>query len=141
MPKLEILRLGKAPCKTPTGITVNGLISLACHCPHLFELCIHFRANTLVEAVARATARSRSNEPVSRGEDCALTNFQVGRTPIPEKSGLTVALILLQIFPRILNVKYTNSDREWKTVSKTVKDFGRIGDFVHRSSKTLPSYI
>ena len=139
MPKSEVLQLGRAPCKTPTGITANGLINLAYRCPRLSKLCVHFRANTLVEAVASATVQSRSDEPVSRGEDCALTELEVGRTPIPAQSGLAVALILLQIFPRILNVKYTN--HEWKTVTKTIKDFGRIGGFVHRSSKTPITHL
>jgi len=134
MPKLEVLQLGGAPCKTPTGITVNGFINLACRCPHLSSLCIHFRANTLVEAAASATAQSRSDKPVSRGEDCALTDLEVGKTPIPAQSGSTVALAILHIFPRILNVKYAS--REWKTVTKTIKDFVRIGRFVRRSSKT-----
>ena len=67
MPKLEILQLGRAPCATPTGITVNGFIGLACCCPRLSSLRIHFQSTSLVEAVTSATARSRSEEPVSRG--------------------------------------------------------------------------
>jgi len=135
MPKLEVLQLGGTSCGTPTGITVNGLINLACRCPHLSALCIHLRADTLVEAAASATAQSRFDEPDSRREDCALTDLHVGKAPIPARSELTVALVLLQIFPRMLNVKYTND--EWQTVAETVKDFGRIRGFVHHSSKTL----
>ena len=63
----------------------------------------------------------------------------VGGTPIPARSGLAVAHILLQIFPRLLNVTYTNQD--WKTVQETVKDFRRIGGFVHRTSKAHPLHI
>ena len=41
-PKLEILRLGRAPCKIPTEVTVNGLIGPAHRCPHLSKLRIYF---------------------------------------------------------------------------------------------------
>ena len=133
MPKLEVLQLGCTPCKTPTGITVNGLINLACRCPHLLGLRIHFQATTLVEAATSATAPSPSDEPVIRREDCALTDLEVGRTPIPARSGSTIAYMLLQIFPHILNIKYKN--HEWKTVAGTVKDFRRINGFVDCSSK------
>jgi hypothetical protein len=42
MPKLKILRLGGTPCRIPTGVTFKGLITLACNCPQLSELRIHF---------------------------------------------------------------------------------------------------
>ena len=139
MPKLEVLRLGKAPCSTRTGITVNGLIGLACRCPRLSELRIHFQATTLVEAATSATTPSPSDKPVSRWVDCSLAKLEVGRIPIPARSGLAVAHILLQIFPRLLDVGYANPD--WKTVAETIKDFRRIGGFVHRSSKPHPTHI
>ena len=132
MPKLEILQLGEAPCKTPTGITVNGLIGLASCCLHLSKLCVHFQAISLADAAVNAMTPSPSDdEPIARREDCALTDLTVGEIPIPAQSALMVTLILLQIFPRILNINYTN--REWKTVAKTIKHFNRIGAFVHRS--------
>jgi len=140
MPKLEVLQLGGTPCKTPTGITVEGLIGLACLCPHLSELRIHFQATSLVEAATRAAVLIPSNEPVVQRKDCVLVDLEVGETPIPARSGLTVALMLLQIFPRMLNVKYKN--REWKTVAETVRDFRRFGGFVHQSSKAhLPLVV
>jgi len=52
---------------------------------------------------------------------------------------LTVTLVLLQIFPRILNVEYIN--QEWETVADTIERFGQIGAFVHRSGKAGPSHI
>ena len=139
MPKLEDLRLGGPPCTTHTGVTVNGLIGLAHRCPHLSKLRIHFQAFTLAEVAAGATMPSPSDEPVSRREDCALTDLEVGETPIPAGSELTVALILLQIFPHVLNVEYTNF--RWETVANIIKDSRRIGAFVHRSSKPHSSQI
>ena len=141
MPKLEFLQLGEAPCQTPTGVTVNGLIGLACRCPHLTELCVHFQGTSLAEAAASATTPSPlDDEPILwREESCALTTLEVGGIPIPAGSESAVTLILLQIFPRIISFGYTN--KEWKTVAKTILDFRRIGAFVYRSSKAHPSHL
>ena len=57
---------------------------------------------------------------------------------MPVQSGLAVAQILLQIFPHIRNVEYTNS--EWKVVSEIINDFRRTGAFVHRSGKKHQSH-
>ena len=109
MPKLEILQLGGTPCDSRTGITVNGLIGLAHRSPHLSKLRVHFQATSLVEAATGAAVLPPSDgEPVVLQEDCPLTNLEVGGIPIPMQSGLSVALVLLQIFPRILNIEYTN---------------------------------
>ena len=137
MPKLEVLQLGRAPCRALTGVTVNGLIVLAHRCPRLSELRIHFLAFTLVEAATSAARPSPSAEPVVRREDCVLACLEVGGTPIPVQSRLAIAMLLLQIFPHLLDIGYTN--REWKTVRETIKDFRRIGGFVQRSSKAHPS--
>jgi len=134
MPKLEILRLGHMPCQIPTGVTVSGLIGLARRCPHLSRLRVHFRATSLVEAVtSAATLSPPDGEPFIQREGCALTDLEVGKIPIPAQSELTVAHILLQIFPRILNVEFTN--QEWKTVAETVKYFRQIATFVRRTGE------
>jgi len=136
MPKLEILKIGGAPCGTATGATVNGLICLASRCPNLSKLRIHFQASSLIDAAtSAATPTTLDDGRIVRRKECALTGLVVGETPIPAESALTVTLMLLRIFPRI--VEYTN--REWKTVVKTIEDFGRMGAFVHRSGKTDPS--
>ena len=138
MPKLEVLQLGTAPCQTPTGVTVNGLIGLAYRCLHLSRLRIHFRAASLVDAgTSTATPSPSGDDPVVPWGDCALSNLEVGETPIPAGSAMTVTLTLLQIFPRILKVEYIN--REWRLVAETIKRFRRIGTFVHRSSKAHSS--
>jgi len=133
MPKLEILQLGGIPCQIiSTGVTVNGLIGLARRCPHLSKLRVHLQATSLVEAATSAgTLFPSDGQPVAHG--CALTDLEVGKTPLPAQSGLGVALVLLQIFPRILNLKYTNP--EWKTVAETVKYFRQIATFIHRTGE------
>ena len=137
MPKLEILQLGGMPCKTRTGPTVHGLIALAFHCLHLSELRIHFQGDSLVcAATSAATTFIPIDEPVVPREDCALTDLMVGCIPIPTKSAARVTPVLLQIFPRILNVHYANP--EWRTVAQNITEFRRIGAFVHRSSKLHP---
>ena len=140
MPKLEILRLGHAPCHTPTGITVNGLIGLACRCPRLSELCVHFQAASLFNAAASAATPSPSDdELVILPGDCALAVLEVGETPIPAESAVWIALILARVFPHIRDVLYTN--QEWEDITNIIKHFRRIGTFVHRSSKVYPSHL
>ena len=139
MPKLEVLQLGRGPCATRTGVTVNGLTGLAHRCPRLSKLSIHFQAFTLIEAAAGATVPSSSDKPVSRREDCALTDLEVGDTPISAGLESTVAQTLLQIFPHILNVEYTN--RGWETIANTIKDSRQVGAFARCSGKPHMSQI
>ena len=107
--------------------------------PSLIIVPVRNLGHSLVDAEAGAAIPSPSGEdPVVRWGDCALSNLEVGETPIPAGSALTVALVLLQIFPRILEVEYIN--REWKLVAETIDRFRRIGTFVHCSSKTDPSH-
>ena len=136
MPKLETLRLGDQPCSAPTGITVNGLISLACGCPRLSRLRVHFQALSLVTAATGPTIPSPSDDEAipPRREDCALVELEVGETPVSTLSGFTVALVLFRVFPRITNVKYI--DWAWQTVQETIEDCRRVDALLHHSSKT-----
>ena len=135
MPKLETLKLGGDPCQTPTGVTVNGLIGLAYRCPHLSQLRVHFQAGSLADAATNAVQISPSDdELVFQREECALKNLEVGEIPISGRSASKIALILLQIFPRLLKVEYLDS--AWETVAATAQDFRRIGAFVHRTGET-----
>jgi len=134
MPKLEILQLGGPPCKTPTGVTVKGLVTLACGCPHLSRLCIHFEATSLVEAATDAGPSSEGDdETVDQREDCALTDLEVGEIPIRGGSAFKATLALLQIFPHILNVKYIY--RGWRAVAESIKDYRRVGALVNRARR------
>jgi len=138
MPKLKTLQLGRPPCRTITGVTSKGLVALAGRCLQLSKLCIHFQAHGLTGAMA-------STEPLLPPEravvvprtSCALTDLQVGETPVP-RSTLTVSMTLLQIFPQILNIEHTNP--HWKGVADTIKLFRRIGGHIHRTSKPHPPH-
>ena len=130
MPRLKILHLGGAPCRTPTGATIVGLIGLASRCPDLSQLRIHFQVGSLMDAVKSAATTPPSDEPVLQWEACALTDLEVGRIPIPAGSASTVALTLLELFPRMSNVHYLNS--EWKSVVEIVKNVRQIRAFVRR---------
>jgi hypothetical protein len=125
MPKLEVLRLGRVPCGTPTGATVHGLIVLASYCLNLSKLQIHFQGHTLVGTAATFPT---TNEPVIPQEGCALTDLEAGDISIPAQSMMSVAQMLLQIFPHILNVE--GSSQEWETVGEHIKDFRRAGALV-----------
>jgi hypothetical protein len=133
MPKLELLRLGRTPCETPTGATVRGLITLASHCLHLSKLQIHFRGDSLVGAATSVpTASLPIDEPVVPREGCALRDLEVGQIPIPAKEAPRITHMLLRIFPRILNVEYTNPS--WERVAKYITDFRRIDVFVRQQA-------
>ena len=135
MPKLEVVRLGGGPCRTPTGATVNGLIVLASRCPRLSKLRIHFQGNSLANVAANAAAIPLSdNEPVFPREGCALTDLEVGQIPIPRGSAVRIALSLLHIFPRIINIYHIN--REWGHVAGTIRDFKQTGAFVGHAGET-----
>ena len=133
MPKLEVLMLGGEPCETPAGVTVNGLVTLTSSCPRLSRLRIHFQVDSLVSAATGASTAPPDDTPVAKREDCALTVLEVGEIPIPLGSAMTVTLVLLQIFPHILNVEYTNE--EWKIVEENIKNFRQIGTFLRRMGK------
>ena len=70
VPKLEIRRIGRTPCETPTGVTAKGLAALAHYCPRLSELRIHFQVTGLdLLAIPQAASSGESTMP---REDCAL---------------------------------------------------------------------
>ena len=116
MPKLEILCLGRAPCRTPTGVTAKGLTTLAYHCLHLSTLRIHFQVASLHPPVIPEVTSS-GQLTVPRG-DCALTDLEVGEIPVPEESTSAVALTLLHIFPHIENIEYINE--QWRKVADAI---------------------
>ena len=140
MPKLEVLQLGGKPCGTPTGVTIKGLIALACGCLRLSKLRIHFEATNLVQGATGAGTLSLSGDGTAvRREDCSLRYLDVGDIPIPEESALEVAITLLQIFPRLLNIEYL--EEGWDTIVETIKLFKRVGMFVQDTSKAHPPYV
>ena len=134
MPKLKHLKLGRAPCRTTTGASVNGLIDLASRCPQLSELRIHFQVGSLIAATSSAAkVPPPDDEPAIQRKVCALRVLEVGETPVPVQSASTVALFLLQVFPRLRDIKYTHSG--WRPAAETVKNFRQFDAFVRRTGK------
>ena len=128
MPKLEILRIGESPCKTPGGITIEGLSAIAHYCPLLRELSIHFQLASLDPP--NIPEFSLIGEPTTLQKDCALTALYVGDMPMPEQSALMVALTLIRIFPHLNRVEHT--DDEWAEVADAINNSKTL---VHGSSK------
>ena len=129
MPKLQLLELGVRPCREFTiGITANGLVALALHCPDLQTLCIHIQMASL-----SASPVSPRIEPTGSWTDCALVNLAVGEIPVPEESVLVVALTLLRIFPRIERIN--SVDDEWWEVENAI----RLSKSIVGCSSKLPS--
>ena len=125
-PKLGTLGLCCAPCRQiATGVTTKGLLALAQHCPNLSTLRIHFQVASL--SVPSATPGMPPNtESTAPRTDCALTDLEVGETPMPEGSELTIARTLLRIFPRI-SVSWF-SDEGWEQVDDAINRSKRVVD-------------
>ena len=136
MPKLQNLELGDIPCgKIPTGVTAEGLVALAHHCPDLTTLRIHFQADSLSDppAIDGVPRNTRSATP-QRG--CALKNLEVEHIPVPTKSVSRVAVTLALIFPSIeyIDCFYPN----W---SEVVDAISYSREIVNYSSKNVPFYV
>jgi len=128
MPKLEILQLGNEPCRRiPIGVTVEGLVVLAHHCPNLSVLRIHFQVASLIAPPATSRITSNAGFTAPR-RDCALWLLIVGLILVPEESILMVALTLARIFPRIKSTGYF-SDRNWQKVTDVISLSREIIDF------------
>ena len=133
MPKLKYLRLGDDPCRQPTtGVTAKGLMALARHCQDLSHLRIHFQVASLSVPLAGSGAAPNAESTVS-WTNCALTDFEVGKIPVPEGSMLMVALTLLRIFPRLIVISGT--DPGWAEVGGAMYHSKGIVD---RSGKQRP---
>jgi hypothetical protein len=129
MPKLKTLQFGSFPCKTPTGVTAKGLAALACYCPRLSRLSIHFQVAGLDSSeIPQITS---GGEPTVPRDGCALTCLDVGNIHVPKESTLTVALTLIRIFPRLDSIAYI--DWGWKKVAHAISVSKELAD--HSSEK------
>ena len=136
MPKLTILHLGYSPCgEFTTGVTAKGLMALALHCPNLSSICIHFQVASLsVPPVSPGI--NHNTKCTGSWTDCALTSLEVGKMRVPE-SVSTVALTLLQIFPRV--ERGYSDDEGWKRVWDAIHISRRIVDCLSgHHSLTIP---
>ena len=133
MPKLETLALGSAPCgQSTTGVTTKGLLALARHCPKLSTLCVHLQVASLSEP-PEIPGMVRNSGPTALRTDCALTELEVGETPVPEGSAMIIALTLLRIFPRLGCIVFF--DEGWEEVAIAINFSREIIDF---SGKQCP---
>ena len=117
MPKLETLRFGNPPCKTPAGVTTKGLSALAHYCLRLSELCVHFQVASFDPSQMPGFASS--DDCTVPRDACALTDLNVGDTRMPKESALMVALTLTRIFPRLKWIEHTNT-RGWQEVARAI---------------------
>ena len=132
MPKLEILQLGSPPCRDIlTGATAKGLVVLSHHCPNLYTLRIHFQVASLCAPTITEAAPNVASTGLRR--DCALTQLEVGKIPVPGESVLVVALTLLLIFPHLRCV-HSSEIENWEKVEDALCLARQIVDY---SSKEL----
>ena len=133
MPKLVTLKLGKAPCAVSGGITIHGLIALIHHCRDISTLRVHFRTNSLVEALTVADEVAPSLQEPCIPWEGSLISLEVGATPILESHKYLIALALLRIFPRLRNIAYVGE--EWKWVANMIILCRGVDSVVRRSGK------
>jgi len=127
IPKLEILQLGGPPCHDiPTGATAKGLVALAHHCQNLCTLRIHFQVASLCAPPTTIEVASNTASTAPR-RNCALTQLEVGKIPVPGDSVLVVALTLLLIFPHIRCV-YSSDIENWEKVEDALRLSRQIVD-------------
>lgn len=140
MPKLRVLQLGRTPCETRGGITIKGLIALAGNCHLLSKLRIHFQTDSLIAAARHRMPAPPDDKPVVLWQDCALTDLEVGEIPIPEgEEAVLVTIALLQIFPDLRNIEFT--EENWEDVLVFIKAAQRLGSFIQDTSKIYFPYI
>ena len=133
MPKLKYLGLGNAPCRQSTaGVTTKGLLALAHHCPNLGALRVHLRVASLSEPLA-IPGTVPGVGPVASWMDCALTELEVGATPVPKGLAMIIALTLLRIFPQLDSIQFISGG--WKEVNNAISLSKEIIDC---SSKQRP---
>ena len=134
MPKLEYLGLGDEPCRQiTTGVTTKGLLALAHRCPGLLTLRVHLQLASLSDPPGIPGIVSTAG-PAALRMGCALTQLEVGETPVPEGSATTIALTLLRIFPQLDSVEFCYH-KGWEKVQDAINHSRKIAD---RSSKQRP---
>lgn len=118
MPKLKVLELGDAPCGRSTGgVTTKGLIAVSCYCPDLDTLLVHFQVASLCTSPT-TPGMIPNAEPTTSWTNSTLTQLEAGEIPMPEESALVIALTLLLIFPRIVEIH--GCDQGWQKVEEAI---------------------
>ena len=118
MPKLEYLGLGAEPCRQTTdGVTTKGLLALAHHCPELLNLRVHLQVASLSDPPVTPGMVPAAG-PTASWTNCALTRLEVGKTPVPKGSAMTITLTLLRIFPRLDCIIFINEG--WWEVANAI---------------------
>ena len=140
MSRLRVLELGGAPCcEFAGGVTTNGLVALARHCPGLSALRVHLQVASLstLPASPGAALDAEASTPTV---DCALKDLEVGRIPLPKGSVSMVAQTLFRIFPRIETID--GDDEVWGKVEDEICYLRRISDHKGRQhALTTPGSV
>jgi hypothetical protein len=123
----------------PPVLQSIGLIDLASRCLHLSKLRSHFYALSLVGVAANVvTTLLPIGESFAPRGYFALTDLDVGDILFPLWSAARIAQTILRIFPRILNVEYT--DRDWERVNEHIRNFRRTSALVRRADSVTSDH-
>lgn len=125
LPHIRCLSLGSASrstCGTPAcRVSLNGLKSFAVHCPELLELATHVNALAVPTGIMQGFNQNS-------GPRCRLQNIRVGDSCV---TGLAtdqaaIALILLQLFPFLVNIYFSREGSGWMYIEANLKVFHRL---------------
>jgi hypothetical protein len=136
MPKLENLSLGDpCPSQIRDDFTVKSLLAIAKHCKALIVLKIHINCESIVMNPYEDDAHYPTGAPdttaLSDYHGCPLRSALFGSCPIPmgPEGGMTVAMTLLRLFPRLLQVRWHQPESSmppWSTVNALVTSHGLV---------------
>ncbi|KAF9786414.1 hypothetical protein BJ322DRAFT_1059470 [Thelephora terrestris] len=124
MPDLVELHLGGVPCASEVDVSINGIAVLAANCLKLTELQIHFDTARFIEKALDVSSEPTLPSQLTQSS-CKLTQLIVGRISL--SNGMngywTVATALLQIFPNLGSIKYSQHtfNGDWGEVMRIIK--------------------
>ena len=124
LPKLEVLRLGEAPCGANTcPTTILSLFFLSIHCANLKLLSIHFRTTNMATDVMAMVDYAHSHD-LQRRPKCTLDILVAGDQIVP-LGGYESALISMgisMIFPSLTQIQ---GSRDWGQLKRVVTMCGK----------------
>ena len=128
MPKLEILSLG-TPCaeQMHDNLTVKSLVAISKHCKALKVLEMHINCQSIVMSMRELDTHGYFPAVAPSSRDvCPLRLATFGPCPIPmgSEGGSIVGMVLLQLFPRLYEVRWNPLEviPPWSSVNTLIRD-------------------
>ena len=126
LPKLEVLKLGEAPCSDNTcPTTILSLLFLSIHCASLRLLSVHFRTtNMAMDVMAMVDYYAHSHDLHQRPK-CALGVLVAGNQipPLEDYEFALVSMGISTIFPSLTRIQ---GSHDWGKLERLVTMCGKV---------------